>query len=170
MKLCERQPLKHARRSYAYKRRRRALQAPCSGVPHHQRAPRASSSLCPLNFLKNEFVVGLAIFAVMPTTNSSGVVLTGLAKGNVGLSLVLSVATNILGVFTVPVMLTLVVGAKDANIDLWKLLGNLCLIILLPVVIGKLCSFIGIIAKLSQRFDVLIKLLSSFFLVTIPYV
>jgi solute carrier family 10 (sodium/bile acid cotransporter), member 7 len=115
-----------------------------------------------------EFVTGLTMFAVLPTTISSGVVITGLAKGNVGLSLVLSVSTNILGVLTVPFMLAFVLGADGSEMKPWELLGKLCLTILVPVVIGKALSFIGIVAALSKRFDVTIKLLSSFFLVVIP--
>lgn len=116
-----------------------------------------------------EFVIGLAMFAVMPTTISSGVVLTTLAKGNVGLSLILSVATNIMGVVTVPFLLTLVVGAGGDSIQPLDLLGKLCLTILVPVIIGKLMSFIPVVAALSKRFDVSCKLASSFFLIVIPY-
>jgi solute carrier family 10 (sodium/bile acid cotransporter), member 7 len=115
-----------------------------------------------------EFVTGLTMFAVLPTTISSGVVITGLAKGNVGLSLVLSVSTNIIGVLTVPFMLAFVLGADGSEMKPWELLGKLCLTILVPVVIGKSLSFLRVVAMLSKRFDVTIKLLSSFFLIVIP--
>lgn len=118
----------------------------------------------------DEFVTGLAMFAVLPTTISSGVVCTGLCKGNVGLSLVLSVSTNILGVLTVPFMLTLVLGANGADMKPWDLLGKLCLTILVPVIIGKVASLLGVVAALAKKFDTTIKLLSSFFLILIPYV
>ena len=114
-----------------------------------------------------EFVIGLATFAVVPTTISSAVVIVGLVNGNSGLSLVLSVVTNIIGVITVPFILRLVIGA-GGGMKPWDLLSKLCLTILVPVVGGKLISLWPPIAALAKRFALAIKLASSFFLVVIP--
>ena len=52
--------------------------------------------------LEPAFQIGLALFCCMPTTLSSGIALTGQARGNVALALLLTVLTNIGGIFTVP--------------------------------------------------------------------
>ncbi len=45
-----------------------------------------------------EFATGLAMFVVAPTTISSAVVIVALVDGNVAMSLILSVGTNLLAV------------------------------------------------------------------------
>ena len=47
--------------------------------------------------------IGLLLVAVMPTTLSSGVVMTGAAGGNVAQALLITVFANVLAVFTIPV-------------------------------------------------------------------
>ena len=49
-----------------------------------------------------EFRYGLSLFCCVPTTLTSGVTLVRNAKGNVALALMLTVTTNLIGVFTVP--------------------------------------------------------------------
>ena len=59
-----------------------------------------------------EFQLGLALFCCMPTTLSSGIALTQQARGNVALALLLTVSTNLLGIFTVPFVLAQLLGAS----------------------------------------------------------
>lgn len=63
-----------------------------------------------------EFRNGLALFCCVPTTLTSGVTLVRNAKGNVALALLLTVSTNLLGVFTVPFYYSAVV-ASGPNAD-----------------------------------------------------
>ena len=56
-----------------------------------------------------EFILGLEIFVCMPTTISAGFILSKQCHAHVGLSLFLTVFTNILGIFTIPFMLPLVI-------------------------------------------------------------
>ena len=55
-----------------------------------------------LGLVPAEFNVGLAIFCMVPTTLGVGVALTAVAKGNQALALLLTVATNLLGIVTCP--------------------------------------------------------------------
>jgi sodium/bile acid cotransporter 7 len=48
-----------------------------------------------------EFATGLALFCVVPTTLGVGVALTAASKGNQALALLLTVASNLLGIVTV---------------------------------------------------------------------
>ena len=97
-------------------------------------------------------ITGLAIFTCMPTTVSSGVVLVKQAKGMWTLALLLTVVTNVLGIFTVPWSMQLVLHAGDGAVRLnpVPLLLKLILTILLPVLLGKVAkdyvSFVSAVA------------------------
>ena len=97
-----------------------------------------------------EFRYGLALFCCVPTTLTSGVTLVRNAKGNVALALMLTVSTNLIGVFTVPFYFNAVVAsaqremasavdgaANDMSTHAVKLLVKLLFTILLPIVLGK---------------------------------
>ncbi len=59
-------------------------------------------------FISNiNYRIGLAIFANVPTTLGVGVALTGIAKGDILLSLVMTVTTNLIGCVTIPFLLDL---------------------------------------------------------------
>jgi len=92
--------------------------------------------------LEPAFQVGLALFCCMPTTLSSGIALTGQARGNVALALLLTVLTNVGGIFTVPFALALLLNpvlqtVGPVELSAADLLVKLCLSILLPLAVGK---------------------------------
>jgi len=92
--------------------------------------------------LEPAFQIGLALFCCMPTTLSSGIALTGQARGNVALALLLTVLTNIAGIFTVPFALAILLNPVlqtigPVELSAADLLAKLCLSILLPLAVGK---------------------------------
>lgn len=56
--------------------------------------------------LERDFCIGMGIMAMMPTSLTACVLITDQAKGNVALTLSLSVLTNILGILLIPVKLS----------------------------------------------------------------
>ncbi|RZB86739.1 putative sodium/metabolite cotransporter BASS4, chloroplastic isoform B [Glycine soja] len=60
--------------------------------------PYFSRVILQIQLQPQEFITGLAIFACMPTTLSSGVALTQLAGGNSALALAMTVISNMLGI------------------------------------------------------------------------
>ena len=62
-----------------------------------------------------QFRYGLALFCCVPTTLTSGVTLVTGALGNGALALMLTVTTNILGVFTVPFILNAVLESAPGD-------------------------------------------------------
>ncbi|CAL8465038.1 g4573 [Coccomyxa elongata] len=71
-----------------------------------------------LNLTPPEFNIGLAIFCVVPTALGVGVALTAAARGNQALALLLTVATNLLGIVTVPYELKLILlGSSVVSVD-----------------------------------------------------
>jgi len=104
-------------------------------------------------FKPAEFKIGLAVFCCVPTTLTSGVTLAQQAKGNGALALMLTVVSNLLGVFTVPFLLELVVDSADVSVDGVALLLKLAVSILLPLAVGKsMREFLGGFSKTVQRF------------------
>lgn len=89
--------------------------------------------------LPSAAAIGLIITATVPSTLSSGIVLTQLANGDGLKALFLTILLNLLGVFTIPFMLPVVLG-NVGTLDLspWPLLKQLLIIVLLPFVLGML--------------------------------
>ncbi|KAL4447317.1 hypothetical protein ABPG77_007350 [Micractinium sp. CCAP 211/92] len=85
-----------------------------------------------------EMALGLAVFCCMPTTLSACVALTTASGGNAAVALLLTVTTNMLGVFSIPSMLSVVLGsgAGVASFDTLTLFRNLVLTVLLPLLGG----------------------------------
>lgn len=82
-------------------------------------------------------MLGLVVIGCVPPTLSSCIVLTQLVGGYGVWALILSISLNILGVFSMPFMLVWVLGgAANINVDAWSLLYQLGLMVLLPFIIG----------------------------------
>ena len=114
------------------------------------------------------FQLGLALFCCMPTTLSSGIALTSQARGNVAQALVLTVLSNLVGIFTVPFVLSLLLGALG-NVELSApdLLVKLCLIILLPLSAGWFLRRFAV--EWIDRNRARITLTSNLALISVPW-
>jgi sodium/bile acid cotransporter 7 len=114
------------------------------------------------------FQIGLALFFCMPTTLSSGIALTGQARGNVALALLLTVLTNVAGIFTVPFVLAhLLETIGRVELSARDLLLKLCLSILLPLVAGKLLRHF--VRDWVDRNRSRIGLVSNLALISVPW-
>ena len=111
--------------------------------------PMLGFAIVQIPFEPVQFRYGLALFACVPTTLTSGVTLVTSAAGNGALALMLTVTTNVLGVFTVPFILNAVLnsapgadsgaGAGDAEMAeaASSLLLKLVISIIVPMAAGK---------------------------------
>ena len=114
------------------------------------------------------FQLGLALFFCMPTTLSSGVALTIQARGNAALALLLTVATNTLGILTVPFVLALLLGSlAQVELSVADLLPKLCVSILLPLGVGKLVR--RFVRDWADRHRAGLTMVSSLALISIPW-
>ncbi|KFK34868.1 hypothetical protein AALP_AA5G203900 [Arabis alpina] len=94
-----------------------------------------------------ELVTGLGIFCCMPTTLSSGVALTHLAGGNSALALAMTVASNLLGILTIPFWVSrYIAGGVGVSFPTDQLFRSLIVTLLVPLIIGKVIreSFKGL--------------------------
>ena len=82
--------------------------------------------------------MGLIIISAVPSTISSGVVITEVSRGNAVLALFLTIFLNLLGIFTMPFVLDFCLkAAGPIDIDQTALLMKMLFFVLLPFVIGK---------------------------------
>lgn len=85
-------------------------------------------------------IIGLFLVAAMPTTLSSGVVMTGGAGGNMAHSLLITIIANGLAVVTIPVTLSLLLHAtgevREIYIDQLPIMMKIATLVLLPLCIG----------------------------------
>ena len=104
--------------------------------------------------------IGLFLVAVMPTTLSSGVVMTGAAGGRMAHSLVITVIANMLAVVTIPVSLSVLLeltGNETAIIiDKSAVMVKIGLFVVLPLLAGLAARSVLYrwIMKHSARFQV----------------
>jgi predicted Na+-dependent transporter len=81
--------------------------------------------------------LGLLVMALVPPTLSSCIVLTRVAGGKAIWALFLTLGLNFLGILTIPLLLSTLVGSS-IEMSPWPLLFKLLQIVLLPFVLGLL--------------------------------
>lgn len=81
--------------------------------------------------------VGLLVMSAVPSTLTSGIVMTGIAGGNVVMALLLTIVLNLVGVFSIPFVLQYAFDAIGAvELSPWSLLAKLVLLVLVPFTLG----------------------------------
>ncbi|MCI5219678.1 MAG: bile acid:sodium symporter [Candidatus Electrothrix sp. LOE2] len=88
--------------------------------------------------LPSSLLIGLLIICAVPPTLSSGIVITGVSRGNTVLALLLTVSLNLTGLLTLPIILHFCLKAGGpVAINQWALFSKMLLLVLLPFVLGK---------------------------------
>ncbi len=106
--------------------------APCNPVP-----------LTPPPAPTWPYSAGLALFCTVPTTLGVGISLVRSCKGNEALALFLTVVTNIVAIFLMPLWLKALFGSsQDLNlhVDVGTMFAKLVVTVLVPAVVGKVRS------------------------------
>lgn len=83
---------------------------------------------------------GIIFLSLLPSTISSAVGFTAVARGNVAAALFNTVSTNFIGIFWVPAGLVLLASADTLEMggSVWEMITRLFLLIGLPLIIGQL--------------------------------
>ena len=88
---------------------------------------------------QTDFIIGSIIIATAPVTVASGTVMTGIARGNIPLSLFICVLCNGVAIFTIPPLLNILVSVTEpVDLPVLKMMGSLIVTVLIPTVIGQL--------------------------------
>ncbi len=89
-------------------------------------------------------LIGLFLVAVMPSTLSSGVVMTGAAGGNAAHALVTTIFSNSVAVFTIPFSLSfllLIIGeSASVTIDKGAIMLKIAFLVVLPLTAGMVAK------------------------------
>lgn len=118
------------------------------------------------NFKTEAYTLGLSLGFIQATTLSSGPILASQANGNVALALLLTVSSNFFAIFTMPLLLRLILSNADAvNFNTGNIIINLLVVILFPLIIGKLLR--KFIKLKTQKAKNMSKIFSTFCLTLI---
>ena len=94
--------------------------------------------------MQTGIVIGLLLVAVMPTTLSSGVVMTAAAGGSAAHALVITIVANSLSVFTIPYTLSFLlsgIGESAAvTIDRAAIMLKIVILVVLPLALGMVAK------------------------------
>ena len=116
-------------------------------------------------------IIGIFLVAVMPTTLSSGVVMTGAAGGNMAQALVITILANGLAVFTIPVVLSLLLnlvgGSTVVVIDKPAIMIKLGFYVLLPLCFGLTIKLLA--KSLMDRFVYRLQMLNQLLVLAIVW-
>jgi len=92
--------------------------------------------------IETGILIGLFLVASMPTTLSSGVVMTGAAGGNMAHALLITICANSLAVFTIPLALELLLpmagSSQEIEIDSLAIMIKIATRVLVPLTAGLL--------------------------------
>lgn len=101
--------------------------------------PLAALSVAALIGASGGFFLGLMVMSCVPTTLSSGIIIVQTVRGNVVWAVSLTILLVLIGVVVLPFTLAFCLGvAADIQVPVWGLLGQVSLILLLPLGVGAL--------------------------------
>ena len=141
--------------------------------------------------LETGIILGLFLVAVMPTTMSSGVVMTGNAGGNMAHALFVTIVSNCIAIVSIPLVLSILLFLQQQetalSIDQKAIIIKLLILVLLPLLFGmflkqvlfnittsgkrimgiinQCCVICIVFMSLSGVREILISKSSSFFLI-----
>lgn len=89
-------------------------------------------------WMKPDLQLGFFYLCALPSTVSSSVALTAVAKGNVPVAVFNATLSSLLGVVLTPAWLGFVIGQTGAHFPIADVMLDLCLWLLLPLALGQL--------------------------------
>ncbi len=117
-------------------------------------------------------VIGLFLVSVMPSTLSSGVVMTDAAGGSAAHALVTTIVANTLAVFTIPFALSFLLTLKglsaSVSIDKGAIMLKIGLLVVLPLAVGMVLKHF--LPSLYARFGKKISMVNQLLILFIVYI
>lgn len=89
------------------------------------------------HWLPHDLVLGFLYLCVLPSTVSSSVAMTSLARGNVPASIFNATFSTLIGVFLTPLLVTLLIGQDAGGGSLGSMIGKVATLLLLPFAVGQ---------------------------------
>jgi solute carrier family 10 (sodium/bile acid cotransporter), member 7 len=85
-----------------------------------------------------EIVIGFFYLAALPSTVSSSVAMTSLARGNVPVAIFNASLSSLLAVFVTPAWMAWYLATTGIHVPLGPTIGKIVLLVLLPIALGQL--------------------------------
>ncbi|TAN80272.1 MAG: bile acid:sodium symporter [Magnetospirillum sp.] len=85
-----------------------------------------------------DLLLGFFFLAALPSTISSSVAMTSIARGNVAGAIFNATLSSLIGVVLTPLWVNWYLAASGGSLDLGRVLTKIVLLVLLPIVIGQL--------------------------------
>lgn len=128
--------------------------------------PLLGFALAKMPLTPPEYVTGLTVMAAVPTTLGINLALARTARANVSLSTLLTVVSNLLGTFTIPLWLKAVLphppaGLRDGGVSIPSLLARLAVTVMVPTVVGAVARLAPPIARTIDAHKPLVSLFST---------
>ena len=109
-------------------------------------------------WISHDLLMGFFYLAVLPSTVSSSVAMTALARGHVAAAVLNATLSTLLGVFLTPLLVSLVMSGQGQEMDISQTMLKVAQMLLLPFVIGHLLrpwlgAFFARIKRYTTIFD-----------------
>lgn len=89
------------------------------------------------HWIPEDLRVGVFFLCALPSTVSSSVAMTAAAQGNVPAALFNATVSSLLGVVLTPLWVSAITSVTGAEIDLGKVVADLCVWLVLPLILGQ---------------------------------
>jgi len=109
--------------------------------------------------------MGLIVMGAAPTSQASAAIWTRFGGGNTALAVALTLINSAANVVLGPLVLRMALGAGDVEWPIEKLIGDLALVVLLPIIVGQFAG--RLLREGVARNATLISVISRFVLLTI---
>ncbi len=112
-------------------------------------------------------LIGFFFLAALPSTVSSSVAMTSMARGNVPVAIFNASISSLIGVFVTPLLMAWYLNATGEGMDIRDVIIKLTIIVILPLVVGQLAR--PLILGLIERHRAIVKMADRLVILAIVY-
>lgn len=117
--------------------------------------------------MPEEVGIGFFFLAALPSTVSSSVAMTSLAKGNVAVAIFNASISSLIGVFVTPLLMAWYLHATGGSMALGDVILKLVIIVILPLVAGQLVR--PLLLSFVEKHKVIVKVADRAVILAIVY-
>lgn len=126
-----------------------------------------TAGLAVRNALPPEIWIGFLYVAALPSTVSSSVAMTSMARGNVPVAIFNASLSSLIGVFATPALMAWFIAASGGAMDLGPVIAKVALLVLVPVAVGQIAR--RWLRAWAERHNRIIKLADRAVILAIVY-
>lgn len=120
-----------------------------------------------LAYMPTALAFGFCYLLVLPSTVSSSVAMTSVAKGNVSAAIFNASLSTMLGVLITPLLIQLFIGQEHAKLDLITSMISITQLLLLPIIIGQVLR--PFLRNFIQKYKAIVNKIDKYVILLIIY-